>query len=326
MGDKNIDVVALGEALIDFTPAGRSEDGRRLFEQNPGGAPANVLATLSKLGHTAAFVGKVGDDMHGHFLKHTMQEAGIDVSGLLLDPAVFTTLAFVELGEGGERSFAFARKPGADTQICLKEIESRFFTDTKVLHVGSLSLTDEPARTTTYEAVKHAKDAGAVISYDPNYRADLWESREIAIERMQSLIPYVDIMKISDEETGLLTPYQDAKEAAAYLLQQGVKIVAVTMGAGGALLSTSTSVNRIPGFSSHAIDTTGAGDAFWGAFLSGILAKTLDIESITSEEVQECALYANALASLCVEKRGGISSIPQPEEVEERLKELKIMK
>ena len=173
------DVTALGEVLIDFTPYGRSEAGRNLFEQNPGGAPANVLAALSKMGRKTAFIGKVGDDLHGVFLRKTLEDLGIDTSGMITDPAYFTTLAFVGL-ENGERSFSFARKPGADTQLRSDEIPERLLRETRIFHFGSLSLTDEPARQATLFAVKKAKENGALISYDPNYRAPLWPDEETA--------------------------------------------------------------------------------------------------------------------------------------------------
>ena len=224
------DITALGELLIDFTPAGVSQQGMRLFEQNPGGAPANLLAAAAKFGRKTAFIGKVGKDMHGDFLKETLIRAGINTDNLIQDEKYFTTLAFVSLKENGEREFAFARKPGADTNLCMKEIDPEILENTRVFHVGSLSLTDDPSRTATYEAINIARNSGAVISYDPNYRAALWSDPETAQLRMQSLIPYVDMMKISDEETSLLTPYQDPEEAIQYLLRQGVHLVAVTLG------------------------------------------------------------------------------------------------
>ena len=171
--EKKYDVVALGEFLIDFTPAGSTDSGMKLFEQNPGGAPVNMLTAVSKAGLKTAFIGKVGDDMHGNFLVETAKQAGIDTRGIVVDNTVFTTLAFVTLDENGEREFSFARKPGADTMLCYKEVDADLLRDTKVFHIGSLSLTDEPARTTTFQAVKEAKKYGAVISYDPNYRAPL---------------------------------------------------------------------------------------------------------------------------------------------------------
>ncbi|WP_337636171.1 carbohydrate kinase [Clostridium sp.] len=314
------DITALGELLIDFTPAGVSQQGMRLFEQNPGGAPANLLAAAAKFGRKTAFIGKVGKDMHGDFLKETLIRAGINTDNLIQDEKYFTTLAFVSLKENGEREFAFARKPGADTNLCMKEIDPEILENTRVFHVGSLSLTDDPSRTATYEAINIARNSGAVISYDPNYRAALWSDPETAQLRMQSLIPYVDMMKISDEETSLLTPYQDPEEAIQYLLRQGVHLVAVTLGRDGALIGNENGIIKAEGFSSHAVDTTGAGDSFWGGFLASYLQEETSPEHLTRAQMIQFGRVGNAVASLCVERRGGISAIPEMEEIEESLR------
>ena len=317
--EKKYDVVALGEFLIDFTPAGSTDSGMKLFEQNPGGAPVNMLTAVSRAGLKTAFIGKVGNDMHGNFLVETAKQAGIDTKGIVVDDTVFTTLAFVTLDEKGEREFSFARKPGADTMLCYKEIDTELLRDTKVLHIGSLSLTDEPARTTTFQAVKEAKKSGALISYDPNYRAPLWGSKENAIERMKSILPFVDIMKLSDEETSLLTPFADPEDAAEYLLDTGVKLVAVTLGSEGVLICSKDGSRKVPGFVSDVVDTTGAGDSFWGAFVSQLIKADKPLEELTIDELAEYARYGNAVASLCVEKRGGLRSIPEECETLKRL-------
>lgn len=228
------DVVALGELLVDFTHHGKSENGMRLFEQNPGGAPANVLCALSNLGLNTAFIGKVGKDMHGEFLCSVLEEKGIDTSGVIMAQDAFTTLAFVELSESGERKFSFARKPGADTCLTCDELNHGLLNDCKIFHFGSLSLTNEPSRSATIEAVRIAKKAGAIISYDPNYRAPLWNSKSEAAEVMRSVLDLVDIIKISDEETMLLTGLETHEAAAGYLLGKGVSCVVVTLGKDGA--------------------------------------------------------------------------------------------
>lgn len=314
------DITALGELLIDFTPAGVSQQGMRLFEQNPGGAPAICWRLLRNLEGRQHLLAKVGKDMHGDFLKETLIRAGINTDNLIQDEKYFTTLAFVSLKENGEREFAFARKPGADTKLCMKEIDPEILENTRVFHVGSLSLTDDPSRTATYEAINIARNSGAVISYDPNYRAALWSDPETAQLRMQSLIPYVDMMKISDEETSLLTPYQDPEEAIQYLLRQGVHLVAVTLGRDGALIGNENGIVKAEGFSSHAVDTTGAGDSFWGGFLASYLQEETSPEHLTRAQMIQFGRVGNAVASLCVERRGGISAIPEMEEIEERLR------
>ena len=226
---KSYDVVALGELLIDFTSSGRSDSGMRIFEQNPGGAPANVLCSLAKMGAKTAFIGKVGDDMHGAFLRETLNEMKVDTQGLMVDPASFTTLAFVELADNGERKFSFARKPGADTQLSQEELPIKLLVDTRIFHFGSLSLTDEPVRSATLQAIVCAKSSGAIISYDPNYRPLLWESRDLAINQMRRVIPFVDVIKISDEETELLTGVKSPEEASQKLLDSGIPCVVVTL-------------------------------------------------------------------------------------------------
>lgn len=316
---KRFDIVALGEVLVDFTQAGFSENGMRLFEQNPGGAPANMLTAALQSNLKTSFIGKIGTDMHGMFLKNTLIHAGIDVSGLVEDPKTFTTLAFVSLNADGEREFSFARKPGADTRLRVEELDYDMLNSTRVLHVGSLSLTDSPSREATYAAIREAKKAGAIISYDPNFRRSLWESEEEAVLRMKSLVEFADVMKISDEEAKLLTPYSDPKEAAGYLISQGVKIVTVTLGSKGAMIAYQNGHVIAPGFRAKVVDTTGAGDSFFGGFVSKLLILDVDLTNPKEADLYEAGRFGNALASLCVERRGGITGIPSLEEIEERM-------
>jgi fructokinase len=308
------DVTAMGELLIDFTPCGTSEAGRTLFEQNPGGAPANVLVAMSKLGLKTAFIGKVGEDMHGELLKQTLISNGVETKGLIEDPEVFTTLAFVQLKDG-ERSFSFARKPGADTQIRADEVNMDILNQTRIFHFGSLSLTNEPARSATIYAVEQAKKAGALISYDPNYRAPLWPSQEAAEQEMRSVIKYVDIMKVSDEETKLLTGVEDPYEAAQILLDQGVKCVVITMGKDGAMLRTERFTVKEPSQTRKVVDTTGAGDSFWGGLLSRFAEEKVSPEELTQQQASDFIRFANIVAGLCVEKRGAIPAMPNRDDV-----------
>lgn len=308
------DITALGELLIDFTPCGMSEAGMRLFEQNPGGAPANVLVAAENLGIKTAFIGKVGDDMHGVFLKDTLKNAGIETKGLIMDKDVFTTLAFVSLNNG-ERSFSFARKPGADTCLKKEELNMELIENSRIFHFGSLSLTNEPSRSATIYAVEEALKAGAVISYDPNYRPLLWENREKAMEQMRSVIKYVDIMKISDEETFLLTGFEKPQDAAEELIKQGVSAVFVTLGEDGALMKTKNFEIRAKGRPCNVVDTTGAGDSFWGAVLYKLAVNKKRPEELTEEDGKDYLKFANAVAGLCVEKRGAIPAMPKLEDV-----------
>lgn len=315
------DIVVLGEILIDFTAQGYNEDGQMLYARNPGGAPANVAVAAGKLGAHTAFIGKAGQDMHGEFLREILKRERVDTKGLLLDEKYFTTLAFVDISKDGERTFSFARKPGADTKIQKEEIDVAVLDNTHIFHVGSLSLTDVPARDSTFYAVKRAKSKGSMISYDPNYRASLWESEEVAKKYMRSMIPYVDLMKISDEETEILTDYCDVQNAAKALYEQGVKVVVVTLGGDGAYVYCKEGGCMVPGFAvAHLEDTNGAGDSFWGGFLYKICCSEKQLEELTKEELIKCAKFGNAVASLCVEKRGAIPAMPDLWQVEERLR------
>ena len=315
--EKEVDIVALGELLIDFTEAGKSSSGKKLFEQNPGGAPANLLTVAAHMGYQTEFIGKIGADMHGDFLKKTLEEEGIGTRYLIQDESFFTTLAFVEIAENGERHFSFSRKPGADTQLRAEELNQQLLENCKIFHFGALSLTNEPSRTATIEAVKGAKAAGVLISYDPNYRESLWFDKQTAVSQMKSMIPYADIMKVSDEELVLLTGIEDYNKAVTQLLELGPKLVAVTLGSDGVLLAREYKREKVEGFKVNAIDTTGAGDSFWGGFLSEYLKQEKSLEEFTWEEIKNCAVYGNATAALCVQRRGGIPAIPKKKEVEQ---------
>ena len=269
--EKQVDIVALGELLIDFIEAGYGKDGMKLFEQNPGGAPANLLTVASHMGYRTSFIGKVGKDMHGAFLKRTLQNEGIAVDHLIEDDKYFTTLAFVEIDENGERKFSFARKPGA------------------------------------------------LISYDPNYRASLWRNEQTAVQEMKAVIPFADVMKVSDEESLLLTGKNSYEEAAEELLSMGPELIAITLGSDGVLVATTDGKEQIRGFATEAVDTTGAGDSFWGGFLSQFLSLNKAIDEMDWNDLRACARQGNAVACLCVQKRGGIPAIPKKREVMEFL-------
>lgn len=312
---KNYDLTALGEILIDYTPMPLSKSGMMVFEQNPGGAPANVLACAANLGMSTAFIGKAGNDMQGSFLKNILNNAHIETKGLILDDNFFTTLAFVSLDETGDRSFAFARKPGADTQLTIKDVNLDLIENSHILHFGSLSLTDNPAREATIFAVNHGKKSGSIISYDPNYRPLLWKSKDDAIEKMTSLLKYVEIIKLSDEEVPLITGRQDFKEAADHLLNIGISLVAFTLGEKGAFVATREGYAEVPSKKVKAIDTTGAGDAFWGAFLYCLGKSNKKPSEISLSEAIKFAEFANATAGICVQRRGAIPAMPYLDEI-----------
>ena len=312
---KKYDVTSLGEILIDFTYHSISENGASLFEQNPGGAPANLLAAVQKLGGKTAFIGKVGNDMHGLFLKDVVEKAGISTEGMLIDDNYFTTLAFVNLTPSGERNFSFARKPGADTQISKDDINYNLIKDSKIFHVGSLSMTDEPACTATFEALEFAKKNNIIVSYDPNYRKMLWKDEETAIKGMRSILEYVDIIKISDEEIRLLTDTDNPKDAAKELMEKGIDCVIVTLGSKGAYIATRDADVTSPCPDGKVVDTTGAGDSFMGAFLYKMSQDNKKPSELTRDDIPEYSEFANKVATIVVGRRGAINAMPSIDEV-----------
>ena len=315
---KTYDVCALGEALIDFTPAGTSAKGMPLYEANPGGAPANVLAAVRKLGGRSAFIGKVGDDAHGRFLTENMRSAGVDLAGLRVDREIPTTLAFVAIDEKGDRSFSFYRKPGADVMLRESEVDECLLADCRVFHFGSVSLTDDPARTATLAAARRAREAGAIISYDPNYRPLLWESEEAAVRVMGDAAKLADVVKVSDNELLMLAGTDDLSRGADFFHDQGATLVLVSMGAGGSYISTRRFAVRLPTYDVKTIDTTGAGDAFLGYVLSRVSRMTLtEIESLEPQQLQEILDCANACGSLTTTKTGAIPALPTADEIEQ---------
>ena len=240
----------------------------------------------------------------------------MDCSGLVSDPDFFTTLAFVALAPSGERTFSFARKPGADTRIAPDELPRDVIASSRVFHVGSLSLTDEPARSATRAAISLARKAGCTLSYDPNYRANLWPSPEAAAGQMRSVIADTDLMKISDEECALLTGAADPEDAARALVDAGVKVAVVTLGGSGAYVRCAEGGRTVPGYPAEVVDTTGAGDSFWGGFLAAFCESGLPADAVTLDDAERFARMGNAVASLCVRGRGGIPSMPDRAAVE----------
>lgn len=312
MKDKRFDIAALGELLIDFTQYGISEAGQRLFEQNPGGAPANVVCAAARLGLDTAFIGKVGKDLHGQFLREVLQKEGVNTDGLVNDGEAFTTMAFVSLDEKGERNFSFARKPGADTLLRQDELKDEIVCECRILNVGSLSMTDEPARTATLEAVRRAKLSGASIAYDPNYRKSLWENEAGAIKEMRRLLQVADYIKLSEDEMGLLTGQHQPEPALKLLLKGEARAAVITLGEQGAVFAAENYIGRLSAYPCKVVDSTGAGDAFWGAFLS----RMSRVKKVSFEEVCKAVNFANAAASICVSRRGAIPAMPSLAEVE----------
>ena len=305
------DVVALGELLIDFASRSADANGYPTMQALPGGAPANFLAALTKYGKSTAFLGKVGDDTFGHLLVGTVKEAGIETRGIVIDPAVFTTLAFVTFDDAGDRSFSFARKPGADTRLSWEEVDKSLIDEAKVFHFGTLSLTDDPVRTTTQRCVAYAKEQGKLITCDPNLRKPLWRSEEEAKEQIIWSLQQADVIKISDDEVDFLWSCTPEEGANKLLKEFGVSLAMVTLGPKGCLLKTKNAVCQVTSPKVNPVDTTGAGDIFGGSAIYRLLELNKPIEELTAEDLRFIGAYASTAASLSTEAPGGIPSIPE---------------
>lgn len=305
-----MDVVALGELLIDFTTTGTDASGYPTMAAHPGGAPANFLAALASFGFQTALLGKVGTDMFGRLLTDTLERAKICSAGIVRDENVFTTLAFVAHDENGERSFSFARKPGADTQLRYEELALDLIDEARVFHFGTLSLTDEPAQSCTRKAVAYAKERGKQISFDPNLRLPLWRNRQEARQQMLWGLHQADIVKISQEEVAFLWSVAPEQGAEIILDTCGAQLVFVTCGKEGCFFANRNSAGMVKSPAVRTVDTTGAGDIFGGSAMAQILRKGKPLTELGWEELHEITTFACTAASLSTEKYGGIESVP----------------
>ncbi|MED1205972.1 carbohydrate kinase family protein [Heyndrickxia acidicola] len=311
-----LDVIALGEVLIDFTPAGKSETGEVRFEQNPGGAPANVLSLLAKLGKSTAFIGKVGDDQFGHYLHNTLRESGMNTKGLVFSKDTRTTLAFVHLDDQGDRSFSFYRSPGADMMLRENEVDFELISNARVFHFGSISMTHEPAASATLKAAAHAKEHGVLISYDPNLRENLWDDLTHAKERMEQGLFFADVVKISEEELEFISGTKDLEKGSSYLSDRfDIPLILVTLGSKGCFYRHGSETGCRSGYHVKAVDTTGAGDAFLGGMLYQILEKGVPLSGLDLEDMDQMVSFANAVGALVTTKKGAIPAMPTIEEV-----------
>ena len=323
MDNKSFDVVALGELLVDFTQNGLSDQGNLLFEANPGGAPANVLAMLRKLGKRCAFVGKVGKDSFGDMLEKTVREAGIDTRGLKRDAEIPTTLAVVHTFANGDRDFSFYRKPGADILLRSDELDEALLRGCRIFHFGTLSLTDEPCRSATEKAYTLAKEAGALISFDPNLRPPLWKSEADARAAIEWGLQRCDILKIADNELEFMTGETDFDKGAAILKERfpNICLLNVTAGGDGSHSFYNGRHVFVPACKlGGVIETTGAGDTFCASVLNFVLEHGLD--DLTDEDLTAMLRFANTAAYIVTTKKGAIRSMPEREQVEELLKKI----
>ena len=306
-----MDVVALGELLIDFTSVSCDVDGYPTMAAHPGGAPANFLAALAKFGAKTALLGKVGKDAFGNLLVQTLKNAGIEIKGIVMAEDVFTTLAFVTLDETGDREFSFARKPGADTCISFEELDMSLIDEAKIFHFGTLSLTNDPAKTATQKAIAYAKSKGKLITYDPNLRKPLWSDLEEAKEQLLWGLGQADVVKISDDEVEFLFG-MGAEEGAQHILDTyGVKLVFVTCGANGCFFQNAIAKGHVPSLTNiKVVDTTGAGDIFGGSAVWKLMQYNKAPEILNKEELEDIVSFACASAGYSTTKPGGISSVP----------------
>ena len=309
------DITTIGEVLIDLTQSGLNDQGIPRFDANPGGAPANLAVAAARLGAKTAFIGRVGHDSFGDYLKRCLQENGVDVRGLSVDQKEHTTLAVVALDERGERTFSFYRDPSADVNLSPEHIPQELLGNTRILHFGSVSLTTDPARTATLYAAKAAKVCGACVSYDPNYRASLWSDEATAIQHMLSPLDLVDILKVSDEELPLLAGTADPVEGSRRLAEKGPRLVLVTLGAHGAFYRFDGHTGHVPGVPCVVGDTNGSGDTFFGAALSK-LVKLGSLDELTVSELERIVAFANKAASITTSRHGAIPAMPTLAEVE----------
>ncbi len=315
MKNRKYDVTALGELLIDFTENGDSAQGNPLMEANPGGAPCNVLAMLQKLGKKTAFIGKVGNDMFGNQLKKAVEEVGIDTRNLIMDNKHHTTLAFVHTYPDGDRDFSFYRDPGADMMLTKDEVQKELIEDSRIFHFGTLSSTHEGVREATRHAIELAKEAGCIITFDPNLRPPLWDSLEDARKEIEYGMGKCDVLKISDNEVEFLFGTTDYDKGAAMIREKyNIPLVLITMGKDGSrAYYKDLRVEAAPFLQENTIETTGAGDTFCASALNYVLEHGL--EDLTAENLKELLTFANAAASLITTRKGALRVMPSREEV-----------
>ena len=316
MEKRQFDVTALGELLIDFTENGNSSQGNPLMEANPGGAPCNVLAMLERLGKKTAFIGKVGKDMFGNQLKSAVEEVGIDTRNLIFDENYHTTLAFVHTYPDGDRDFSFYRDPGADMMLTKEEVQRDLIQSSRIFHFGTLSSTHEGVREATRHAIELAKEAGCIITFDPNLRPPLWKSLDDAKAEIEYGMSKCDVLKISDNEVEFMCGTTDYDKGAAMIQEKyHIPLILVTMGKDGSrAYYKNMRVEVAPFLQENTIETTGAGDTFCASTLNYVLDHGLD--DLTEENLKELLTFANAAASLITTRKGALRVMPTREEVE----------
>jgi fructokinase len=310
----------LGELLIDMFPeeVGRSLTEVSAFRPKPGGAPANVAVAAARLGAESAFIGKVGDEAFGHYLTDVLRREGVDVAGMRFDPQARTPLAFIAMPDVNSYEILFYRNPGADMRLRPDELDATLLESARAFHFGSISLIHEPSRSATLEAIRIARQARALISFDVNYRPDLW-SRAEAKDRVMNTIPLVDMLKINEVELALLSDESDIGSATQELLNLGPAICIVTFGPDGSYFRVKEGAATVPPFAVDTVDATGCGDAFIAGLLCRLVLDRDWHENLSVERMRSAVRYANAVGALTAQKVGVIPALPSRSQVEEFL-------
>ena len=308
------DIISIGEMLVDFTLCS-NENQEIFYKQNPGGASANVAVMAAKLGASSGFIGKLGKDMFGRYLKDTLDREGVNTKGVVLDDRYSTTLAFVSRDENGSRDYVFYHTSTPEHNLSFSEINLKLVDKCKLLHFGSLMLAWEPSKSAVINTVEYAKQQGKIITYDPNWREQLWVSREEALKTLRSVLRYVDILKVSESELQLLTDSANLLPAIAKLLNSGIKIICITQGAKDCIIATKQGIEQFPTFKVETVDTLGAGDSFFGAFISRFVLSGKKLDEIDMTDLRDFAVYANACGALSSTKVGAIPAMPTHEEI-----------
>ncbi|MEW6082787.1 MAG: carbohydrate kinase [Bacillota bacterium] len=314
----HVEVVCLGEAVVDMVSlrAGATIKDSPGFLKAPGGAPANVAVMLSRLGHGARFVGKVGRDPFGQFLQDALEMEGVDTSHLIKTEDARTTLAFVSLSNSGERDFLFYRNPGADLLLDEIEVGQACLEGARILHLGSVSLASNPSRTATLRCLRDAQALGLTVTFDPNLRHDLWVAEAEARRWTMRAVAGVEVLKLATDEAMFLSGEHSVEDAAAWLIHQGPGLVVVTLGEQGCYYARQDASGWIMPYPTNPVDTTGAGDAFMGALIARLLEAQVHPRELMPSQIEDILSFCNAAGALAVSRRGAVPSLPSREEVE----------
>lgn len=313
-------LAAIGEALIDFIPdrSGCEFDEVGAFAPKVGGAPANVCAAFSKLGGRSRLLTQLGDDPFGHRIMHRLESVGVETDCICLTDKANTALAFVSLAENGDRTFSFYRKPSADMLYSADSVKEEYFDDVFCLHFCSVSIGDFPMKDAHKKAIEIMRRKGGIVSFDPNLRFNLWNSREALKAAVREFIPHSDIVKLSEDELEFITGFDTPEGGAKWLFDQGVQLMLYTLGSKGAYAFTKNIMAFSPAYNVRAVDTTGAGDGFTGAFLyklNELGAQKTTLSSLSMETLVECLDFSNRFCAVSVTKKGAIASYPDAEEM-----------